>query len=716
MRLRRAGAELVVASFVVLFQELSLIRWMSGEVRVLAYFPNIVLISAFLGLGIGALRAGKRSLLWLWPVSIAVTAAATLAMSRIAFTNNSPSEHLWLLYLDIPNAPVIHDVRPPIVIAFILSAISFIALGQFVGERLREFTAAGATLWGYVADLAGSLLGVLAFAAASFTGAFPAVWFGVFLAAGAALFVPRSAGVPAGWTAGVSPAGDAAAGRRRASRRDGGVPVVVYAVVAVAVVAAIAWFERADHYSPYYALRTQRPPNAGGLYVLANGSLHQYAAPLARGDARDNDYDRSIAAGYPLPYRALRQPPRRVLILGAGTGNDVVTALENGAQEVDAVEIDPVILKIGKGMHPDRPYGSPRVRVHNTDARAFLRNTQNRYDLIVFGTLDSMTRLSALSNVRLDNFVYTVDCMRAARERLTPDGGVALYFMVGSRSIHEKLMAMLTAAFDVPPLMRRENHKLFNEIFIAGPAFAHLHTPEIDAANPRLLEQAALTEVPTDDWPFLYLDARRPPAFYLSMIAVFLVLSAGGLAAASPELRRGTFDAEMFLFGAAFLLLETKLVTQMSLAWGTTWVTSAVVFGAILATILIGTIAMQLRPLPYGVAAGGLLLALVATWAMPPEWLLVDELPQRLLLSILFAGAPIFFASICFAIRFRTRAESNAAFGWNLAGAVFGGLIESMSMATGIRAMTLVALLAYLVSFLVARGQSASAWKERKSD
>jgi SAM-dependent methyltransferase len=707
MRLRRAGLELVAASFVVLFQELALIRWIGGEVRVLAYFPNVVLISAFLGLGAGALRAGKRSLLWLWPVSIAVITIATLAMARVAFTNRSPSEHLWLLYLDIPNAPVVHDVRPPIVIAFILSALSFVALGQFVGERLREFTAAGKTLWGYVADLTGSLLGVIAFAAASFTGAFPAVWFAVFLAVGAFLFLPRNAGVsPAGLQA-SSPA--SAAGRRRASRRDGGVPL--YAAIAVVVVASIAYFERADHYSPYYALRTQRPANAGGVYVLANGSLHQYAAPLGRGRALTNAYDRSIAAGYPLPYGALRTPPRRVLILGAGTGNDVVTALQNGAQEIDAVEIDPVILRIGREMHPDRPYDSPRVHVFNTDARAFLRNSRKQYDLIVFGTLDSMTRLSALSNVRLDNFVYTVDCMRAARERLAPRGGVALYFMVGNRAIHQKLLAMLTEAFGAPPLVRPENHQVFNEIFIAGPAFEHLHSPEMDAGAARILEEVAQTDVPTDDWPFLYLDARRPPAFYLSMIAVFMILSAGTLLLASPELARDRFrgfDAEMFLFGAAFLLLETKLVTQMSLVWGTTWVTSAVVFGSILATILIGTIAMQLRPLPYGAAAGGLVVTLVLTFLVPSKWLLVEGLSQRLLLSLLFAGAPIFFASICFAIRFRARAESNAAFGWNLAGAVFGGLIESMSMATGIRAMTLVALAAYLASFLIARSREAA--------
>ena len=48
----------------------------------------------------------------------------------------------------------------------------------------------------------------------------------------------------------------------------------------------------------------------------------------------------------------------------------------------------------------------------NTDARAYLQRTEERYDVIVFGTLDSLTRLSAMSSVRLDNFVYTEDSLR----------------------------------------------------------------------------------------------------------------------------------------------------------------------------------------------------------------------------------------------------------------------------------------------------------------
>lgn len=670
-----AGVELTLTSFVVLFQELALIRWVSAEVRVLAYFPNVILISAFLGLGIGAIRAGRKSLLWLWPVALAILVTGTHLMSRIAFTNQSPSEHLWLLYYDIPNAPVFRDVRPPILIIFILSTLSFVALGQVVGERLRDFTAAGATLWGYVADLAGSLLGVIGFAFASFFRTFPVVWFSIFLVAGSWLFARR------GWRL-----------------------AAVYVAVAIGIVASLIALERADRYSPYYALRTGGSNQAAGVVVLANGSLHQYAAPLGPSTARFSPYDENVRAGYPQPYLALGRKPRHVLILGAGTGNDVETALANGAERVDAVEIDPTILDIGRAQHPDHPYDSPRVRVFNTDARAYLRNTRESYDLIVFGTLDSMTRLSALSNVRLDNYVYTVDCMRAARERLTPDGGVALYFMVGNADINRKLVAMLTEAFGRPPIVRQRFHELFNTIYAAGPAWDHLRSP-LTPADEAEIERSRSVDIPTDDWPYLYLERRLPSNFYLTMLALLLALSAAALAISSPEMRRSarSIDLEMFLFGAAFLLLETKLVTQMSLVWGTTWVTSAVVFAAILLTILIGTIAMQFHPIAYPVAVAGLVISLLITWAVPVEATLAGGVVARLALSILFAGLPVFFASICFAIRFKAREASNLAFGWNLAGAVFGGLLEFTSMAVGIRAMTLVALIAYLLAFLLER-------------
>src|SRR5436190_14518536 len=53
--------ELFVASFLALFLELVLIRWVPSYERVLAYFTNFVLIAAFLGLGLGGMLARRRA-------------------------------------------------------------------------------------------------------------------------------------------------------------------------------------------------------------------------------------------------------------------------------------------------------------------------------------------------------------------------------------------------------------------------------------------------------------------------------------------------------------------------------------------------------------------------------------------------------------------------------------------------------------------------------
>jgi len=188
---------------------------------------------------------------------------------------------------------------------------------------------------------------------------------------------------------------------------------------------------------------------------------------------------------------------------------------------------------------------------------------------------------------------------------------------------------------------------------------------------------------------------------------VFSGIAILSVALASGEMRRSVardgVDGEMLLFGLAFLLLETKSVTTMSLLWGATWVTSAVVFGAILAMVLAATVLMQVRPLPWVVGIGGLILSLVAAYFVPVHALLRLHAFTRLLLSAAFVGTPIFFAAVCFASRFRDRPEANTAFGWNLLGAVAGGLIEFTSMITGIRALYLLVLAAYLGVVLLRR-------------
>ena len=674
--LRGVGLQLFAASFVVLFQELTLIRWLPGQVRVLAYFPNLILLSAFLGLGVGCLRASRQSLLWVWPASLVVVTAAGLGMSRIAFTQESMSEHLWLLYYDLPaGAPVINDVHLPIIVTFVLSGISFVPLGQIVAVRLQEFRLRSSALWGYCWDILGSLTGVVTFAAFGLFQTVPVVWFSVFLIVGLVFFT--------------------------GSRRAG----LAYAGTALATLSVVFGAQRADVYSPYYAITHRQDANTHAVEVLANGALHQYALSMVYSEPSGGEWQQTARDGYHVPYRMLPRSPKRVLVLGAGTGNDVAVALDEGAEYVDAVEIDPVILDLGRRLHPNRPYDSPRVRAVNTDARSFLNNSHDSYDLIVFGTLDSMTRLSALSDVRLDNFVYTVDALAAARAHLTPDGGIAMYFMVATDYIDQRLAGMLAVTFGERPIRYQHYHNLFNTIYMAGPAFAHL-SPQERALTPSAVgRMLASAQLPSDDWPYLYLEKRRISSFYLVLMAILGTLSVLVVLIASREMRTSVsamqIDGEMFCFGLAFLLLETKSVTALSLVWGATWLTSAVVFGSILFMVLLATVLAQLRPLPWPASIGGLVLSLLLTYATPIEVLLRVDTAVKLGLSALLVGVPIFFAAACFALLFKDREAADIAFGWNLLGAVAGGLLEYLSMAVGICALSLLALAAYLVAVLI---------------
>src|SRR5207244_9923605 len=85
-------------------------------------------------------------------------------------------------------------------------------------------------------------------------------------------------------------------------------------------------------------------------------------------------------------------------------------------------------------------------QVINDDARSFFKRTTDKYDVIVFGLLDSHTLSSSYSNVRLDNYVYTVESLEEARSLLKPDGVIVLLFEVSAADdfIGARIQRMLT--------------------------------------------------------------------------------------------------------------------------------------------------------------------------------------------------------------------------------------------------------------------------------
>jgi len=655
-----AALRLAAYTLLILVFELALIRYTAAYVRVFAFYSNFVLIAAFLGMGVGLLRADAAQLLkWLAiPAALLLVGAVSYLAGTPIAVPQGPAEHLWAVFEESGRSGV--PLALVVVVLFGLCTFFFVPLGALMGAEFRALP----PLRAYSVDIAGSLLGIVLFGALSAARHPPPVWFAI------------GFGI---WLV-------AALGDRRFAIAIGAT------AVAIVVVLAAQSSER-EYWSPYYRINVNH--GAAGSNVYVNGSLHQVMLNFDDSVAATASFTRVARAGYTRPYW-LTKHVDTALVVGAGTGNDVELLLQLGAKHIDAVEIDPVILDLGRATHRQQPYGDPRVHAHVDDARAFLRKAAQRYDLIVFGTLDSQTLLSGMSSVRLDNYVYTVESFRSARQRLKPDGSIILYHMAGFPHIAAKIYAMLGEAFEAPPHMLRGDYLLFNYIFVAGHGArgAPNAAPPVDLTG----------RVPHDDWPYLYLQRPSIPGHYaLALAAVLVIAILSLLSAGGRALARG-FDGPMFFMGVGFLLVETKSVTEMSLLFGSTWKVNLLVFSSILVMVLAANIrVMTARTASVQRLFVCLFASLVAAYAIPAGGLLRFGAAGQWILGSLMVGLPVLFAALIFAALFQRRVDASRALAYNLLGAVVGGLLEYSSMAGGIKLLYLVAAAAYLSAFALAR-------------
>jgi SAM-dependent methyltransferase len=127
-----------------------------------------------------------------------------------------------------------------------------------------------------------------------------------------------------------------------------------------------------------------------------------------------------------LPYHLLERP--EVLILGAGGGADVLSAVWHGAARVDAVELNPQVAGLVRDTYGDfagRLYERPEVHLHIAEARGFVAGTDRRYDLIALPLLDSFAASAGSASLHA-SFVYTVEAIETYLDHLKPGGYLAI--------------------------------------------------------------------------------------------------------------------------------------------------------------------------------------------------------------------------------------------------------------------------------------------------
>lgn len=672
--------KLFLLGFLTLFLELILIRYLAGNIWNLGYFPNLVLLAVFVGMGSGfvfhhRLSPKSSDRIFLIAILLLVALVAFLYWKRPAvpgFGRGLGEVGGEIFYTATP-------VKQEQIswLSFALWFFSIVLIFAFISQRTAKLFSLFPPLKAYTLDISGSCTGILTFMLMSWLHAPAWIWF--------LALIPLFATV-----------------QNNLKNKLAVLPLL-------AITAWVAWNQDSKllsdpnfagtmevHWSPYqkveYTLDTKTPHQ-----IFVNGVYHQNM----------NNAEEIRRAFYSSPYgerKKLNLPAyKNVLIIGSGSGNDVAAALMNSAEHVDAVEIDPVIAKLGKKHHPEKPYDDPRVTLTINDARAFMTNTQNRYDLIVFALTDSLVKVSPMAQLRLENYIYTTDSIRRAYSLLTDNGDLLFYNQYRKPWLIEKIQTMIHDA----------TGKYARTIF-ERYSFAVLLVGKHVEANVSLAMDPI--EPATDDWPFPYLKVRGIPDIYIGAITTLAILSILLMILVQRSSRSVSSSENLplklafFFMGTAFLLLETKSVIQFSLLFGTTWINNSLVFLGILVLVLIAnwtaTLFENSRRVLW-VAYALLLVFCAAALIFPLSGLLKIQQPWlRFIFASLFTFSPIYFANLIFSVTFRNQPVAEHLFGWNLIGATAGGALEYTSMAFGYNMLTAVVAVCYTIVFLLLLFQS----------
>jgi Spermine/spermidine synthase domain len=675
-----------LASFLVLFLEVALIRWMPSHVRLLSYFSNFILLASFLGIGIGCLLAPARVNLFPWFPLIQASVISVVYFFKLEVT--VPSSGDIFFSSGTPQKQVLVETTLLLPVLFVIVA----ALFATVAQRMAREMATLPPLRSYTINILGSLTGVVAFAVMSWQELSPVWWFGV---AFAAVFV--IANLDAEPTR-----------RRRALAAFNFVGLLSFSLGLVGQLSGDAIW------SPYYKITVLH--RDAETIVEVNNIFHQSMAPV---DQKEYFYQ--------WPYMAFGDTFKNVLILGAGSGTDVAAALHHGVEHVDAVEIDPVIIRLGRRWHPDRPYFDPRVTIVNDDARHFLRTSTKKYDLVVFALIDSLTLQSSFSGVRLESYMFTEESFHDVRDHLTDNGVLVIYNYFRERWLVDRLANTAAAAFGEEPYIHVHEARAYLGVLMAGPRLHTLTAPPVvpeqvlaygqsHAASPsKTLTRDPSIEPATDDWPFLYMKDRHLPGHYAAVIAMILAFSAIAVFATLWALPpgpggRGTWSWQFFLLGAGFMLLETKAIIQFALLWGSTWVVASLAIASVLGMALVANFVVARREITRpGVVGAALIALLVLNYAIPIGRISFESRALESLFYAVLEFSPILCAGLLFGSAIKRSTSVARDYGTNLLGAMVGGVAEYASLVTGFRMLLVIIAVCYIGAVLARRAEAGRA-------
>lgn len=410
---------------------------------------------------------------------------------------------------------------------------------------------------------------------------------------------------------------------------------------------------------------------------------------------------------YSLPYKFMRDA-KRVLIIGGGGGNDAAAAVREDIPQIDVVEIDPVIVEIGKKYHPEHPYSKENVHIYVNDGRAFFESTQNTYDLIIMSSADAHTLSSSLTNIRLDHYLYTRECFLKTRQLLTKDGVLFITFPVMKDWIGERINNTIREVYGFAPISFSVRSDLLygygGYVFVSGKDEDSLHDRVDDdeylsklAGTSRTNFSDTSVNILTDDWPYLYLEKPSLPLLQV----IFAVFILGFLFTLKNRVFSISLDWEFFFLGCGFLLYEFQNISKSSLLFGATWQSNVFIISGIMVFILIANLVVRHKLMNYKSGYVLLLASLLIQLLLPLH--VFNYLPplSKAILSVIYLNLPHLFSGVVFVDLFSISKNKGHSLGSNLMGSAVGGVLEMCSYLWGINSLVVLVIFFYGLAYLV---------------
>jgi len=146
------------------------------------------------------------------------------------------------------------------------------------------------------------------------------------------------------------------------------------------------------------------------------------------------------AAEEAVHFALLQHPsPRRLLLIGGGVSGSLAQALQHPSlEQVDYVELDPAIFDLARQYFPKEwapIQADPRVSIHNTDGRLFLKTTTSTFDVVIVNLPDPQT-------AQLNRF-YTLEFFQEVAEKLAPRGVLSFRVTAAENYISSELASFL---------------------------------------------------------------------------------------------------------------------------------------------------------------------------------------------------------------------------------------------------------------------------------